>query len=57
MFWKKQADVVVEDERSLEDVKELEEMQDVHNRYIMKDYGGGFGQVRIIDPIERPKDY
>lgn len=57
MFWKKQADIVVEDERSLEEVKEMEEMRDVHNHYIMKDYGGGVGEIRIIDPIERPRDY
>lgn len=57
MFRKKQADVVLEDERSLEDVQEVEEMMDVHNHYIMRESGGAVSEIRIIDPIERPRDY
>ncbi|WP_214688324.1 MULTISPECIES: hypothetical protein [unclassified Exiguobacterium] len=57
MFWRKQADVVMEDERSFEEVKDLEEMKDVHNHFITKDGGGYIGQVKVIDPIQRPTDY
>jgi len=58
MFWKKQADVVMEDERSLESVQEIEEMTDVRNHYIMKENGMGVGELRMVEPgLERPKDY
>lgn len=57
MFRKKQADILVEDGRSVEEVREQEELEDIHNHYIMREHGGAVGEVRIIDPIQRPVDY